>query len=88
VGSIFKVPAFIIYFLGGIWGLFIVLGIVYDSFGFWGTLISFLIFPFVLYGAPLYVGIVDGNWFPAIVCYGSGITAMVLYSIGMLIDKD
>lgn len=88
MGALFKVPAIIIYVLGGIWGLFITLGIIYDSFGFFGALIAFLIFPIALYVAPLYVGIVDGNWLPSIVCYGSGIIAIVMLFIGTLIDKD
>ena len=88
MGAMFKVPAIIIYVLGGIWGLFITLGVIYHAFGFFFTLVAFLIFPIALYVAPLYAGFVDENWFPAIVCYGSGVLAIALYLVGSLIDKD
>lgn len=88
MGSIFKVPGYIVYFLGGIWGLFISLGIIKAKLGFIAAMIGFFIFPIALYIAPLYAGFADGNWAPATVIYGSGIVAMVLIFIGTVIDKD
>jgi hypothetical protein len=88
MGSIFKVPAIIIYALGGIWGFFIMFQILNDAFGFIGAIISIIILPVVLYLGPLYVGFVDGNWFPATICYGSAALAIVLFFIGSYLDQD
>lgn len=86
MSSIFKVPGYIIYFLGGLWGLFICLGIVNAKLGMIGLIVGLFLFPVVLYLAPWYVGVVDGNWMPAMVVYGSSITAMILIGVGSLID--
>ena len=88
MGAIFKVPGMILYVIGGFWGLFICLGIIYSKLGFLGTLVSLFLLPITLYLAPWYAGLVDGNWKPVIVVYGSGIVAAVLVGIGSLIDKD
>ena len=88
MGSIFKVPAMIIWFVGGIWGLIVCLGIVSSKLGFIGVLIGLLVFPAVLYLAPWYAGFVDDNWFPVMLIYGTSFTAWVLYAIGAAIDND
>jgi hypothetical protein len=88
LGAIFKVPGYILYLLGGIWGLFLCLGIIYSKLGFIGGLIAFFLLPFTVYLAPWYAGLVDGNWKPVLVVYGSGILAMVLIGIGSAIDRD
>lgn len=87
MGAIFKIPGYILYVIGGIWGLFICLGIIQAKLGFIGVLVSFLLLPFTIYLAPWYAAFVDDNWRPVIVIYGSGIIAMVLIGIGSLIDK-
>lgn len=88
MGSIFKVPAILVWVLGGIWGLFICMGIIYDELGFLGAVIAFFVLPFTLYLAPWYAGFADGNWQPVMVIYGATITAAALYFIGSLIDGD
>jgi hypothetical protein len=88
MGSIFKIPAGIIYVVGGLWGLFICLGIITDALGFIGGAIAFFLLPFTLYFAPWYAAIAKGNWFPLLLVYGSGIAAAILYAIGAAIDKD
>lgn len=88
MGMLFKVPAIILWLLGGLWGLFICLGIIYDSFGFFGALIAFFVLPFTLYLAPWYSAFADGNWQPVIVIYGTTVAAMVLMFIGTMIDGD
>jgi hypothetical protein len=88
MGAIFKVPGFIVYLLGGLWGLFICLGIVHAKLGIIGVVVGLFIFPVVIYLAPWYVGFADGNWMPVTVVYGSGIVAMILIVIGSAIDKD
>jgi len=87
MGLIFKVPAFIIYFIAGLWGTFISLGIVIAHLGFIGGAIAFVVFPVTLTFAPWYAALADGNWFPLILIYGGGICATVLIAIGTIIDK-
>jgi hypothetical protein len=87
MGLIFKIPAGIIYFGGGLWGLFVCLGIVVDELGFIGGTIAFFLFPVTLYFAPWYAAIAQGNWFPVFLVYGSTIAALILYGIGAAIDK-
>lgn len=88
MGAIFKVPGYIVYLLGGLWGLVICLGIVKAKLGLLGVIVGFFIFPVVLYLAPWYSGFADSNWMPVMVVYGSGIAAMVLIGIGSAFDKS
>ncbi len=88
MGAIFKIPAFIVYFVAGIWGLFICLSIVVDQLGFLGGAVAFAIAPFTLMFAPWYAALAEQNWFPLALVYGSGIAASVLYGIGAAIDGD
>jgi hypothetical protein len=88
MGNLLKIPAGLIYVIGGFWGFFICIGIVHDKLGFIGAVISFFLLPFTIYLAPWYVAFVDGNWHPLIVIYGSGIVAFILAFVGTLIDGD
>lgn len=88
MGSIFKIPAFIIYFVAGLWGFFICLGIVVDELGFIGGAIAFLLAPVTLAFAPWYEALANSNWFPIMLVYGGGIGASILYGIGSAIDGD
>ena len=49
MGIIFKVPAMIVWFVGGLWGLIICLEIVSAKLGFIGVVVGIFIFPVVLY---------------------------------------
>jgi hypothetical protein len=88
MGMIFKVPAILIYVLGGIWGFFLCIGIVYDTLGFIGAVIAFFLLPFMLYLAPWYAGFADGNWLPVMVIYGATVAAAALFIVGGIIDGD
>ena len=88
MGIIFKIPAFIIFFLAGLWGFFITLGIVVDNLGFIGGAIAFMLAPVTLAFAPWYEALAHSNWFPVILVYGGGIGAWILYFIGASIDGD
>lgn len=88
MGAIFNVPAMILYFAGGLWGLIICLGIVASKVGTFGAVIAFFLLPFTLYLAPFYAGFAMDNWFPLMVVYGSGISAMILFGIGSAIDGE
>ena len=56
MGTIFKVPAVIIYVVAGLWGFFVSLGIVTDELGFIGGAIAFVFFPVALAFAPWVCG--------------------------------
>ena len=53
MAALFKVPAIIIYVLGGLWGLIICLGIIHSKLGFIATLVAFFVLPATVYLAPL-----------------------------------
>lgn len=88
MGSIFKVPAGILYVVGGIWGLIVSIGIITSKFGALGGFVAFFLLPFTLYLAPWYVGFVEGNWFPVLLVYGTTIGSAILFGIGAAIDRD
>ncbi|MBW1976171.1 MAG: hypothetical protein JRI45_11540 [Deltaproteobacteria bacterium] len=88
MGAIFKIPAFVIYFVAGLWGFFICLRIVVDHLGFIGGMIAFFLFPATLAFAPWYEALANANWFPLILVYGGGIGASILYAIGSAMDGD
>lgn len=88
MGAIFKVTALIVYFVGGLWGLFMCLGIVVSKLGFIGGAIAFFFFPITLYFAPWYAALARDDWFPVSLVYGTSIGAAILYSIGSAIDKE
>lgn len=86
MGALFKFPAYIVYLVGGLWGFFISLKIVFANLGFIGGAIAFFLAPFTLALAPWYEVFVHSNWFPVILVYGSGVFATILYTIGSSID--
>jgi hypothetical protein len=88
MGVIFKVPAIVIYVVGGLWGFFISLAIVTDELGFIGGAIALVLAPFTLTFAPWHAAIADNNWFPVGLVYGGGIAAWIFYAIGSAIDGD
>lgn len=88
MGAIFKVPAAIVYFVVGLWGFFICVGIVVDNLGFIGGAVAFLVAPVTLVFAPWYEALASTNWFPVILVYGGGVGASILYAIGYAIDGD
>ncbi|WP_156824696.1 hypothetical protein [Thioalkalivibrio sp. ALJ15] len=88
MGIIFKVPGFIIMMVAGLWGFFVSLGIVVDNLGFIGGMIAFFLFPLTLAFAPWYEAIANSNWFPVLLVYGGGLSAMALVGIGAAIDGE
>ena len=88
MGKIFKVPALIIWFAAGIWGLILCYEIVVELLGTTFAIISTFMFPVSLTAAPWYEAVANENWLPVLVVYGGGIAALLLYLIGSLIDRD
>lgn len=87
MGNFFKVPGYALGFIGGLWSLFICLGIVHDLVGTLGMIIAFMVLPATLSLAPFYAGFAQHNWFPLIVTYGSGLGAGILIMIGTALDN-
>lgn len=88
MGIIFKVPAFILYAVAGLWGGFVCLALVFDNLGFILGVLSLFVAPLTLAIVPWYEGFAHENWFPIILVYGSGFSALILFSIGSAIDGD
>ncbi|WP_303905988.1 hypothetical protein [Thiohalomonas denitrificans] len=88
MGAIFKIPGYIVYFVAGLWGFFISLGIVVDHLGFIGGAIAFFLAPVTLAFAPWYEAIANSNWFPMLLVYGGFIGATILVTIGSAIDGE
>jgi len=84
---VFRVPAMVVYFAGGLLGLLVCLRIISTELGFLGMVIALVLFPISLYAAPWYAVLVHGNWAPMAIVYGSGITAAVLYAIGSIFER-
>ena len=87
IGIIFTAPAILIYIVAGLWGMYICVSIVQVAFGTVAAIVSFVLAPALLGLAPLYAGIVNGDWFPALLVYGSTIVASILFGIGVKIDE-
>jgi hypothetical protein len=88
MGLVFKILAFVIYFVAGLWGFFISLGIVVDHLGPIVGAIAVILAPVTLGFTPWYEAIANSNWFLVILVYGGGIGATILYFIGSAIDGD
>jgi len=89
MGIILKAPAFLIWVVSGVWGLFICFGIVQKAFGTIAAIISLVIAPALLGLAPWYSGLFLKDWFPLLLTYGGGIVAYALFFlIGSAIDND
>ena len=86
MGVIFKIPAVLLYAVAGLWGGFVILGLISDYFGLIGIIISLMVAPITFAVVPWYEGFSNSHWFPVILVYGSVIYAMVLYGIGSAID--
>jgi hypothetical protein len=88
MGLIFKAPAFLIWVVSGIWGLFICFGIVQNALGTVIAVISVFLAPALLGLAPWYAGFFLKDWFPLLLTYGGGLVAYILFAIGSAIDRD
>ncbi len=44
MGLLFKIPAFVLYAVAGLWGFLVCMNIIVDQFGFIGGVIAFVVF--------------------------------------------
>jgi hypothetical protein len=51
----------------GVWSLLLDLHVVYTVGGTWLTVVGLILFPVTMVAVPLYAGIRQGDWFPALV---------------------
>jgi len=87
MGAIFRIPA-ITLGLAGVWGLFVCVGLVGNSLGYWGGLIALIFFPFSLLIDPWYEGFAHSNWFPMLLVYGSSVGGTVLNLLAAWVEGD
>ena len=88
LGANIIIASYIICFVTGLWGFFLCMGIISKVAGFWGIVLSLLLYPITFVAAPLYEGFACDNWFPLLVNYGGGIGALVLCGIGRAIGGE
>ena len=82
LGKILTAPLVILYFGVGLWGFFLTLNYLSDRIGWFFTFLSLLLSPFVYGLAPLYAGVVDGYWTPALVSYTPVALYMLIAAVG------
>lgn len=79
LGRMFAGPLMVAYIGIGLWGFFLVEQYLYHIGGWLLVIGGLFFFPFIYTLAPLYAGIADGYWLPALVCY-SPIALMLVMS--------
>ena len=88
LSGIFKTLGCIVFAIFGLWGFIIELVIINEVAGFWGLVIGFMLLPVTFVVAPWYALVAWGNWFPLLIVYGGGISAAVLFGIGLSLSGD
>jgi len=88
MGSFFKIPGMLIFWITGLWGFILCLGVVANQLGFIGTVFAFMLFPVTLLVAPWYEALANSNWFLVLLIYGGGIVSVTLLAIGSAIDGE
>jgi hypothetical protein len=82
IGNCLSGVGMIGYWIAGLLGFIISLGIVHQVVGFWGVVIAFLLAPITFAVAPWYALIAWGNPFPLILNYGGLLFCALLQYIG------
>jgi hypothetical protein len=80
LGRLLSGPLSILYIGVGLWGFFLVSQYLYAQVGAVGAFLGLFVFPATYSIVPIYAGIADGYWLPAIVCY-SPIALMMLLGL-------
>ena len=78
----------LVYGLAGIWGLIIILPIIYGWGGLLLTIVSFSIFPATLLIVPWYEALWHGQWFLVALNYGAPIITGSLIYLGNSVKRD
>lgn len=84
LGKIFAAPLMILYWAVGLWGFFLILNYLADKIGFIFAFLSLLIAPIVYVVVPLYAGLVDSYWTPALVSYAPVAVYMLVALVGSI----
>jgi hypothetical protein len=86
MGSFFKICGMLIFWIAGIVGFILCLGVVANNLGFIGTVIAFMLFPVTILVAPWYEALANSNWFLVLLIYGGGIVSAIFGAIGSALD--
>jgi hypothetical protein len=87
MGLFFRIPAFVITIIFGVWGFLGCLGVVGKHFGFFGKVAAIFLAPLTAIVVPWYEAFASSNWSLVILIYGGGFVAGILNAIGNAIDK-
>jgi len=88
IGNTILVMGFISWFIFGLIGLYLSLGIVNKVAGFWGVVFGLCLFPITFVAAPWYALLEWGNWIPLLINYGGGIFTILLFYLAAGLSGD
>lgn len=74
--------AFVVWYFGGVWGLFATFGFLEERIGFFFSALALFILPISFPATALFAGFAEGNWSLAIIAFGSMILAILSGMIG------
>ena len=66
----------------GLWSLALCIGVINHAFGYVGLIVSLFIAPIALALAPIYAGVVYGDWRILVIEYGGLVVATALSLLG------
>ena len=88
VGQILTISGAICYWVFGLLGVIVSLGIVSQVTGFWGFVLAFVFFPVTFVAAPWYALFHWGTWTPVLITYGGILLSWALRFIGGMLDPS
>lgn len=78
----------IIFAVTGPWAVYLELNILFYIAGFWGLVVGFIVLPLTFIAVPWYAGIEMGDWFPLLLTFGGGISALIFLVIGIFLFEE
>ena len=88
IGYIFSTISVIIFAVTGPWAIYLELKILIYIAGFWGLVIGITVLPLTFIAIPWYAGISMGDWFPFLLTFGGGISALIFLAIGLFLFEE
>ncbi len=88
MGSFLQMAGYAVMAISGLWASILSLGLVYDLFGLFWTVISIFILPIVFTVVPIYHGFTSGDWEITIIAYGGMGIAFILFMLGSSLDGE
>jgi hypothetical protein len=84
---IFKSLGYLVYWVTGFWGVFILLHYLNDNWGFWGVIGGIALAPITCFVTPFYMGFVDGDWFLLILAASGIMISSIFHGLGEYLAK-